>query len=99
VVTKFRFRVWKKYNFYPLSRKKSSSSLLSGSDSFCLHPTPIAWRAVCTRLRDLFTVTWWFTITSNSSFIFSSCREQSELRRILEICSSSQICFFLSTPL
>lgn len=37
------------------------------------------WRAVSTRLRYKFTVACWSTITSDSGFMFSSCREQSEL--------------------
>ena len=55
----------------------------------------MAWRAVCTRLKTQFTVTFWFTITSNSNFIFSSFREQSELKLILKISIYSHICFLL----
>ena len=43
-------------------------------------PTPMVWRAVCTRPGNVFTVACWSTITSDSNFIFSSFREQSELR-------------------
>ena len=41
---------------------------------------PMVWRAVCTRPGNAFTAAFWSAITSNSDFMFSSCREQSELR-------------------
>ena len=41
--------------------------------------TPMVWRAVCTRPGNVFTVACWSTITSDSSFMQSSCRLQSEL--------------------
>ena len=43
--------------------------------------TPMVWRAVCTRPGNVFTATFWFAITSDSSFVQSSCRLQSELGR------------------
>ena len=43
-------------------------------------PTPMVWRAVCTRPGNVFTVARWSTITSDSNFMHSSCRVQSELR-------------------
>ena len=46
-------------------------------------PTPMVWRAVCTRPENVFTATCWFAITSDSSFMKSGCRLQSELRRPL----------------
>ena len=46
-------------------------------------PTPMVWRAVCTRPENVFTATCWFAITSDSNFMKSSCRLQSELRRTL----------------
>ena len=46
-------------------------------------PTPMVWRAVCTRPGNVFTVAFWSTITSNSNFMHSSFREQSGLRLIL----------------
>ena len=61
--------------------------------------TPIAWRAVCTTPGNVFTLTFWFRITSDSNFMESSCRLQSELRPILEICSTSRYCVFLYRPL
>ena len=61
--------------------------------------TPIAWRAVCTTPGNVFTLTFWFRITSDSNFMESSCRLQSELRPIFEICSTSQFCFSLCRPL
>ena len=42
--------------------------------------TRVVWRAVCTRPGNVFTVAFWSTITSDSSFMESSCRLQSELR-------------------
>lgn len=44
-----------------------------------IHSISRAWRAVSTRLRYKFTVACWSTITSDSTFMFSNCREQSEL--------------------
>ena len=32
-------------------------------------PTPMVWRAVCTRPGNAFTATFWFAITSNSNFM------------------------------
>ena len=43
--------------------------------------TPMVWRAVCTRPGNVFTATFWFAITSDSSFVQASCSLQSELRR------------------
>ena len=45
--------------------------------------TPMVWRAVCTRSENVFTVACWSTITSDSYFMYSSCRVQSELRQVL----------------
>ena len=42
--------------------------------------TFVAWRAVCTTPGNVFTPTFWFGITSDSNFMKSSCRLQSELR-------------------
>jgi len=66
---------------------------------FWVQFTFVVWRAVCTRLRYKFTVAFWSTITSDSDFMFSSCREQSELGWWLEICSLWPNCIFLSSPL
>ena len=60
-----------------------------------VEPTPMVWRAVCTRPGNAFTVARWSTITSNSSFMHSSCRVQSELRYLLRICLTSLFCFLL----
>ena len=60
-----------------------------------VEPTPMVWRAVCTRPGNAFTVARWSTITSNSSFMHSSCRVQSELRYLLRICLTSPFCFLL----
>ena len=40
----------------------------------------LVWRAVSTRSENVFTATFWFAITSDSDFMESSCRLQSELR-------------------
>ena len=42
-------------------------------------PTSMVWRAVCTRPGNAFTAAFWSAITSNSGFMISSCRDQSEL--------------------
>ena len=42
--------------------------------------TFVVWRAVCTNPENVFTATFWFAITSDSDFMKSSCRLQSELR-------------------
>ena len=62
-------------------------------------PTPMAWRAVCTRSENVFTAACWSAITSDSDFMPSSCRGQSELRKLLGICSALLLCFPLSLPL
>ena len=55
-------------------------------------PTPMVWRAVCTRPGNVFTVACWSTITSNSDFMQASCSLQSELGQFLEIRSTSRLC-------
>ena len=45
-----------------------------------VQPTSMVWRAVCTRPENVFTATCWYAITSDSYFMLSSCRRQSELR-------------------
>ena len=56
-----------------------------------VQPTSMVWRAVCTRPENVFTATCWYAITSDSYFMLSSCRKQSELRLQLE--------FYLKKPL
>ena len=46
-----------------------------------IHSTSGAWRAGSTRPRYRFTVACWSTITSDSIFMLSSCREHSEMGR------------------
>ena len=58
-------------------------------------PTPMVWRAVCTRPGNVFTVACWSTITSNSDFMQASCSLQSELGQFFEIRSTSPSCFSL----
>ena len=60
-----------------------------------VEPTPMVWRAVCTRPGNVFTAARWSAITSNSSFMYSSCRVQSELRHFFRICLMSPSCFLL----
>ena len=45
--------------------------------------TLMVWRAVCTRPGNVFTVTCWFTITSDSDFMEASFSLQSELGLVL----------------
>ena len=59
----------------------------------------MVWRAVCTRLRYIFTAACWSAITSDSIFMVSSCRHQSELRRFFRICSNLHSCSPLSSSL
>ena len=56
-------------------------------------PTPMVWRAVCTRPGNVFTAACWSAITSNSDFMQASCSLQSELGQFLGICSASLLCF------
>ena len=58
-------------------------------------PTPMVWRAVCTRPGNVFTATFWFAITSNSDFMQAGCSLQSELGQFFEFCSTSLSCFSL----
>ena len=55
-------------------------------------PTPMVWRAVCTRPGNVFTAACWSAITSNSDFMQASCSLQSELGQFLEIRSTSLFC-------
>ena len=64
-----------------------------------VEPTSMVWRAVCTRPGNVFTAARWSAITSNSSFMYSSCRVQSELRHFFRICLDSHLCFLLWMPL
>ncbi len=60
-----------------------------------IEPTSMVWRAVCTRPGNVFTAARWSAITSNSSFMYSSCRVQSELRYLFGIGLESPLCFSL----
>ena len=62
-------------------------------------PTPMVWRAVCTRPGNVFTAACWSAITSNSNFIQASCSLQSELGMLLGVCSISLFCFPLLTSI
>ena len=48
-------------------------------------PTLMVWRAVCTNPENVFTAACWSAITSDSNFMESGCRLQSELRHILKV--------------
>ncbi len=61
--------------------------------------TLMVWQAVCTRPGNVFTAAFWSAITSDSSFMSSSCRGQSELRRFLRIGFALRHCDPLLTPL
>ena len=61
--------------------------------------TLMVWQAVCTRPGNVFTAAFWSAITSNSSFMPSSCRGQSELGRFLRISFALQHCDPLLPPL
>ena len=51
-----------------LASPSTAPSLLLGHRLRVL-PTPMVWRAVCTRPGNVFTATFWFAITSDSSFM------------------------------
>jgi len=58
--------------------------------------TTRVWQVVCTELRYIFTMACWSTITRDSNFMFSICREQFKLRQSFPIHSSLWPCFPLS---
>ena len=76
-----------------LPNPPSAASSLRLDYGLRVFPALMVWRAVCTRPGNVFTAACWSAITSNSDFVQSSCRLQSELRRLLGICSASQLCF------
>ena len=84
------------FAFYFLT---SSVFLCSSNEKLRAKSIPMVWRAVCTRPRYVFTAACWSAITSDSIFMLSSCRQQSELRRFLRIRSDSHLCIPLSSPL
>ena len=71
-------RRWSSRTFrygYLVTTSPQSSAPPSAAPSFRLghwlraYPTPMVWRAVCTRPGNVFTATFWFAITSDSSFM------------------------------
>ena len=71
-------RRWSSRTFrygYLVTTSPQSSAPPSTAPSFRLghwlraYPTPMVWRAVCTRPGNVFTATFWFAITSDSSFM------------------------------
>ena len=74
----FLERRWSSRTFrygYLVTTSPQLSDLPSAAPSFQLghrlraFPTPMVWRAVCTRPGNVFTATFWFAITSDSSFM------------------------------
>ena len=101
-------RRWSSRTFrygYLVTTSPQSPDLPSTAASYWLahrlrvFPTLMAWRAVCTRPENVFTAVCWPAITSNSIFIQSNFRLQSELRQLLGFCSTSRFCFPLFSPL
>ena len=74
------------YDFTPITCPTFASPLPCGLGyQLRVLQTLIAWRAVCTTPGNVFTLTFWFRITSDSNFMESSCRLQSELGPILSV--------------
>ena len=72
------------YDFTPLTKRTFDSVLPYGLDYRLRVPsTRMVWRAVCTRPGNVFTAPCWCAITSDSNFMESSFRLQSELRLVL----------------
>ena len=68
------------YDFTPIISPTLDSSLPCGlGRRLRVLPTLMVWRAVCTRPENVFTAACWSAITSDSGFMQSSCRLQSEL--------------------
>ena len=58
------------YDFTPVISPAFGSSLRKRLGHWLRAlPTPMVWRAVCTRPGNVFTATFWFAITSDSSFM------------------------------
>ena len=69
------------YDFTPLTKRTFDSVLPYGLDYRLRVPsTRMVWRAVCTRPGNVFTASCWYAITSDSNFMKSGFRLQSELR-------------------
>jgi len=51
--------------------------------SFRILPTLLVWRAVCTKPENVFNAPFWYAFTSDSGFMESNCRLQSELGLVL----------------
>ena len=68
------------YDFTPVISLTLDGFLPCGLEHrFRVLPTPMAWRAVCTRPGNEFTPTFWFGITSKFSFMWAGFSPQSEL--------------------
>ena len=67
------------YDLVPLTSLTFGRTIIAG---LRVLPAWVAWRAVCTRLRNTFTAVCWPAITSDSDFMESNCRLQSELGNI-----------------
>ena len=102
ILTRFSLeRRWSSRTFrygYLVTTSPQSSIPPSTASSFRLDywlrvlPTPMVWRAVCTRPGNVFTAACWSAITSNSDFMQAGCSLQSELRQFLGIGSTSLYC-------
>ena len=69
------------YDFTPVAHQTLGACLPERlAQQLLVQSTPMVWRAVCTRPGNVFTAACWSAITSDSDFMESSCRLQSELR-------------------
>ena len=70
------------YDFTPVAVRSVGGCLPCGlAHRLRVQTTPMVWRAVCTRPGNVFTAACWSAITSDSGFMESGCRLQSELRK------------------
>src|ERR1700750_651988 len=88
------------YDFGPVADPTVAGCLPCGlAHRAKVEPTPMPWRAVCTRPGNVFTAACCSAITSDSTFMYSSCRVQSELGRFFGISLLSRVSCPLSPPL
>src|SRR5476649_457014 len=88
------------YDFGPVADPTVAGCLLCGlAHRLKVEPTPMPCRAVFTRPGNVFTAACCSAITSDSTFMYSSCRVQSELGRFFGISLLSRVSCPLSPPL
>ena len=87
--------LWLNPNHQPHRRRRS----LALNYRLRVKSTLMVWQAVCTRPGNVFTAAFWSAITSDSNFMSSSCRGQSELGRLLRIGFALRHCDPLLAPL